>query len=104
MGFQSAHYGISMAWQSVILKGLSPSHSSLQDEDLFFKKPARKGLLLQITAQLFTSEPSLVVPELKSLLEEFAVVFEVPQGLPPSQGHEHNITLKEGTQPVCGRP
>ena len=90
--------------KSVILKGLSPAHSSLQDEDLFFKKPARKGLLLQITAQLFTSEPSLLVPELESLLEEFAIVFEVPQGLPPSRGHEHSTTLKEGTQLVCGRP
>lgn len=44
------------------------------------------------------------VPELESLLEEFAVVFEVPQGLPPSRGHEHSIPLKEGTQAVCGRP
>ena len=31
-------------------------------------------------------------------------MFKVPQGLPPSQGHEHSIPLKEGTQAVCGRP
>ena len=90
--------------KSMIVKGLRPSRSSLQDVDLFFKKPARKGLSLQITAQLFTIEPSLPMPELESLLEEFAVVFKVPQGLPPSWAHEHNITLKEGIQPVCGRP
>ena len=44
------------------------------------------------------------MPELESLLEEFVAVFKVPQGLPPSWGHEHSITLKEGTQPVYGRP
>ena len=60
--------------------------------------------MLQIIVQLFTVEPSLPVPELESLLEEFAAMFEVPQGLPPSRGHEHNITLKESTQPVYGRP
>ena len=32
--------------KSMILKGLRPSHSSLQDANLFFKKPTRKGLLL----------------------------------------------------------
>ena len=41
---------------------------------------------------------------MESLLEGFVVVFEIPQGLPPSRGHEHNITLLEGTQPVCGGP
>ena len=99
---------LTMAFQwlgkTMVLKGLRPSHSSLQDASHFFKKPAKKGLFLQITTQLFTAEPTLPVPELESLLEEFAVVFKVPQGLPPSQGHEHSIPLKEGTQTVCGRP
>ena len=44
------------------------------------------------------------MPEVESLLEEFVAVFEIPQGLPPFRGHEHRITLKEGTQLVCGRP
>ena len=44
------------------------------------------------------------MPKLESLLEEFVAMFEVPQGLPSSQVHEHCITLKEGIQPVCGRP
>ena len=44
------------------------------------------------------------MPEVESLLEEFVVVFEIPQGLPPFWGHEHSIILKEGTQLVCGRP
>ncbi|XP_023907750.1 uncharacterized protein LOC112019466 [Quercus suber] len=71
---------LTMAFQwlgkTVVLKGLRPSHSSLQDASQFFKKPAMKGLLLQITAQLFTAEPTLPVLELESLLEEFAAMFE----------------------------
>lgn len=73
-------------WQgkSVLLKGLKPNHSSFQDANQFFKKPAKRGLLLQITVQLFTTEPSQPVPEMESLLEEFVAMFEIPQGLPPS--------------------
>ena len=41
---------LTMAFQwlgkTVVQKGLRPSHSSLQDASHFFKKPARKGLLL----------------------------------------------------------
>ncbi|XP_075673885.1 uncharacterized protein LOC142643233 [Castanea sativa] len=78
--------------------------SRFANANQFFKKPTRKGLLLQITTQLFIVEPTLPVPELESLLEEFATGFEVPQGLPPSRGHEQSIPLKEGTQAMCGRP
>ena len=38
------------------------------------------------------------------LLDEFNKVFEVPTALPPLRGHEHQIVLKEGTEPVCERP
>ena len=38
------------------------------------------------------------------MLEEFAIVFEEPKGLPPCRGHEHQIILKPGTQPTCQRP
>ena len=68
----------------MLLKGFKPSHSSFQDANQFFKKPAKRGLLLQITVQLFTTEPNHPTPELESSLEEFAAVFEIPQGLPPS--------------------
>ena len=41
---------------------------------------------------------------MSDLLNEFSKVFEVPSGLPPIRGHEHSITLKEGSQPLCERP
>ena len=38
------------------------------------------------------------------MLEEFAIVFKESKGLPPCRGHEHQIVLKLGTQPICQRP
>jgi len=41
---------------------------------------------------------------LQELVVEFEVVFEEPKGLPPQRSHDHQILLKEGTQPICVRP
>lgn len=47
----------------------------------------------------------IVVPEfLQPTVEKYEPVFHIPEGLPPSRGHEHGITLKEGTDPVSVRP
>nr|XP_023903579.1 uncharacterized protein LOC112015403 [Quercus suber] len=35
---------------------------------------------------------------------EFQGVFTTPMDLPPMRGHEHQINLKEDTQPICQRP
>ena len=91
--------------QQILLLGLSPSlGSSLMDCDQFFKIPINKGLLLQITT-IEGDVPKAKVPTaVESLLQEFDHVFKTPIGLPPLRGHEHQITLKEGNQPVCQRP
>ncbi|XP_052733941.1 uncharacterized protein LOC108321488 [Vigna angularis] len=41
---------------------------------------------------------------LEEILQEFEVVFEEVQGLPPTRRVDHQITLKEGTEPVNVRP
>ena len=41
--------------------------------------------------------------EFRALLEEFAEVFAEPQGLPPSRGREHAITLRQEAGPVSVR-
>ena len=41
---------------------------------------------------------------IKELLTEFGKDFELPTGLPPLRGHEHQILLKEGTQAICEKP
>ena len=41
---------------------------------------------------------------IESLLQEFDGVFATLASLPPLRGHEHQINLKKGTQPVYQRP
>lgn len=41
--------------------------------------------------------------ELKTVLSQFASVFEMPEGLPPSRGLEHQIVTKQGGAPVSVR-
>ena len=43
-------------------------------------------------------------PLIEKLLNEFALVFDTPSGLPPCRGHEHQILLKKGTDPICQKP
>lgn len=44
-------------------------------------------------------------PDIKSLLQDFADVFETPIGMPPDkEGFDHRIPLKEGTQSIDLRP
>ena len=89
----------------VFLQGLKPTGSSFQEADRFFTGSARKGLVLQITdVKPAAAVHSQLPAALSDLLDEYSKVFEMPSGLPPVRGHEHGITLKEGSQPVCERP
>ena len=89
----------------VFLQGLKPTSSSFQDADRFFTGSARKGLVLQITdVKPATAVQSQLPATLSDLLDEYSKVFEMPSSLPPICGHEHGITLKEGSQLMCERP
>ena len=87
------------------------------------KKPVvewMSGKRLQKTvihsAQLFTlqlmtvgtlashSHTEAQMPQLSSLLKEFADLFEEPSSSPPQRSHDHKIVLKPGTSPVNLRP
>lgn len=90
--------------KSVLLQGLTPSTPTFQDGNQFFKPTVKKGLVLQI---LSCSSPLPAVQQcsaIDDLLLEFAKVFEVPVGLPPLRGHEHQIIFKGGSQPIYERP
>lgn len=90
--------------KSVPLQGLKSSAPILQDGDEFFKPSVKKGLALQIVS---CSPPLPLVQQssaITNLLLEFKQVFDMPSGLPPIRGHEHQIILKEGISPICERP
>jgi len=42
--------------------------------------------------------------EIQKLVEEFAVIFQVPTDLPPSRSCDHQIPLVPGATPVHVRP
>jgi hypothetical protein len=48
--------------------------------------------------------PTNIEPELAILLHTYKEVFRTPSGLPPPRDHNHEIHLKEGTQPVKVKP
>ena len=88
----------------MLLHGLNtPKGFEVQDEVQFFKEPTRRGLILQITIESTIERQSTLPPEITALLQEFHGVFTTLVDLPPVRGHEHQINLKEGTQPICQR-
>ena len=89
---------------SVLLRGLQPSRPSLQEGEKFLTPAVKKGPLLQIVATPLAAPTMQPHPTLTQLLQDFSKVFKVPIGLSPLRKHEHLITLKEGSQPVCERP
>ena len=53
----------------------------------------------------FSPAPEMEAPGfLRELLLQLEPVFNMPNDLPPARGHEHQITLKEGSNPVSVRP
>jgi len=48
--------------------------------------------------------PANIPPEIQQLIQDFAVVFEKPQGLPPPRSFAHQIPLLPGAKPVFIRP
>lgn len=61
-------------------------------------------LELHLIRENVQPDKAAVQPEIQSLLEEFAVVFEQPVGLPPRRQYDHQIPLIPGARPVSMRP
>ena len=87
--------------QQVLLQVLSPfSGTSFLDCNQLFKGLVRKGLLLQINPTDGVVSKDTVPTKVELLLQEYGDVFETPTRLPPLRGHEYQITLMEGSQPI----
>lgn len=62
------------------------------------------GVPVTVGQKVNEESPKEVPKYLEATLRQHTEVFQMPSGLPPSRGHEHCITLKEGTNPVSVRP
>lgn len=60
--------------------------------------------LVQLTASDGSSSSQNVPSSIQSILDEFADIFNEPDGLPPSRSYDHTIPLIAGAQPVNIRP
>ena len=80
MSMQFQHFG-----KSITLFGMHPTNLTLQESDHFFRKPVRKGILLQIVSLGPRTSSSLQQcdPLIEKLLTELASVFDTPSSLPP---------------------
>ena len=90
---------------TVTLFGMHRIDLTFQESDHFFRKPVRKGILLQIVSLGPRTSSSLQQcdPLIENLLTELASVFDTPSSLPPWKGHEHQILLMEETALICQR-
>lgn len=48
--------------------------------------------------------PESLHPDISKVLQDYAMVFQTPTGLPPSRAQDHAIPLQEGAQPIKTRP
>ena len=80
MSMQFLHLGA-----TVTLFGMHRIDLTLQESDHFFRKPVRKGILLQIVSLGPRTSSSLQQcdPLIEKLLTELASVFDTPSSLPP---------------------
>jgi hypothetical protein len=103
--FEKLSMGFIHQGKQVWLQGMKTGQSRIQDSKEFAKKPVNQRLLLQIIQQPAEALDLQQIPaEIQQVLEQFASIFKEPKRLPPLRGHEHQILLKEGTQPICQRP
>ena len=64
-------------------------------------KKAGEGILVELRCVQVTGEgkQTKIPEEISQVLRQFAVVFEKPQGLPPTRACDHAIVPQEGT--IC---
>jgi hypothetical protein len=91
--------------KSILLTGLHPMGLTLEDGNSFLKasNSGNKDIWLQLLTQETKDTPLTLQAPIWILLEEFALVFNEPRGLPPARGHDHQILLK-GNQPIAIHP
>lgn len=93
--------------KAIELKGMKLTPSVVEESEKVCKATVAKGkwIFLQIMCIRGEEQDDGNVAELYSaLLDDFKEVFDEPLGLPLPCSHDHQIVLKEGTQPIAIAP
>lgn len=88
-------------------KGLPATSPTPIQLHSFFRLASTHGVSQLFRLELIhndTTVSTTLVPELESLLAQFAPVFENPHELPPSRSYDHSIPLIAGSNPINVRP
>jgi hypothetical protein len=102
--FQQLTMGLSHKGKDIMLYGLRPIAPIFQEGEQIFKPATRKGLILQILGPNDQGSQEVHEERINELLKKFEKVCETFTELPFTKGHEHQIILKDGAQPICVRP
>nr|GMD40651.1 Retrovirus-related Pol polyprotein from transposon 17.6 [Ipomoea batatas] len=100
-----AKLSMSFTWnnQPIVLEGLgtpSPQAMSLESLTSRIEDGAYLFMLYPLTADLQTKDGTNIPPDMWTLLNQFADLFEEPTNLPPRREIEHHIHLREGADAV----
>lgn len=92
--------------QNVVLQGdpsLTKSLVSLKTmvKELLYEK---EGLMVELYQLESVKGEEDIDPRIVGVLQEFDDIFSDPKGLPLLRGHEHEIVLKGGIEPINVRP
>ena len=94
------HFGT----QPIIIQADLERHKSLVSASTF-SRAIRRGyntFALLLNPDRPSTTPSISIPRVKTLLEEFADVFpdDLPKGLPPQRSHDFKIELQPNAAPI----
>lgn len=99
---------IKMRDEEIVIKGYSQLTNTMVNVRTLWKaaQTEEKFYWMQIELLTADSENQQLVGDnrIKALLDQFHTIFKMLSTLPPHKGMEHNILLKEGTEPIQVRP
>jgi len=92
--------------EKLFLQGLRLPKEAIEEEHSLskFALVEGRGIWLQFLEISDSLGGAPVEPALKTILNEFKIMFAEPNGLPPPRSHDHQIQLHEAAKPTCVKP
>jgi len=109
LNFQNQQVKLTKGNKTWHLKGIQSNTMEVAPSELMDRSVCQmtKGWVLYACSQVettFCENQDSLHPDMKALLQEFAIIFEEPQELPPKRRHDHQVPLINGAESVNLRP